>query len=244
MERPVAIVTGAANNIGRAVAQELSASHSVVLLDIADTTGLAAQFPHAVSVKGDVTSEEACSSTVTAAGRLGALKAVVHCAGITQPAVPVSELSRTDWDKVLHVNLTGSFVLAKAAVPALIAAAPSALVLISSRAGKTGYAGFGQALSASKAHYAASKAGVNSLVKSLAIELAGHGVRVNGIAPGAIATDMIDPSRWETIAAAVPLKRIGTPVDIAQAARFLIDPHASGYITGQVLNVNGGTLME
>ncbi|KAB2920748.1 MAG: SDR family oxidoreductase [Hyphomicrobiaceae bacterium] len=244
MERPVAIVTGAANNIGRAIAQELSASHSVVLLDIADTTGLAAQLPHAVSVTGDVTSEEACASAVAVAGQLGALKAVVHCAGITQPTVPVSGLSRADWDKVLRVNLTGSFVLAKAAIAALVAAAPSALVLISSRAGKTGYAGFGQALSASKAHYAASKAGVNSLVKSLAIELAEHGVRVNGIAPGAIATDMIDRSRWEAIAAAVPLKRIGTPVDIAQAARFLIDPRASGYITGQILNVNGGTLME
>jgi 3-oxoacyl-[acyl-carrier protein] reductase len=143
-----------------------------------------------------------------------------------------AELPRSDWDAVLHVNLKGSFVLVKAAIPALISAAPSALVLISSRAGQAGYAGFGQALSATKAHYAASKAGVNSLVKSLALELAGHGVRVNGVAPGAIATDMIHRSRWDAIAASVPLKRIGQPADVARAARFLVDTEASGYITG------------
>jgi 3-oxoacyl-[acyl-carrier protein] reductase len=244
MHRPVAIVTGAASNIGLAVAKQMAASHAVVLVDLKDAVALAAQLANAVSVAADVTSEDDCARAVTAAAALGPLKTVVHCAGITQPALAIAELSRADWDSVLRVNLTGSFVLAKAVIPALIAAAPSAFVLISSRAGKTGYAGFGQSLAATKAHYAASKAGVNSLVKSLALELAGHGVRVNGVAPGAIATDMIDRSRWQAIAAAVPLKRMGTPADIAQAVRFLSDEAASGYITGQVLNVNGGTLLE
>jgi NAD(P)-dependent dehydrogenase (short-subunit alcohol dehydrogenase family) len=244
MDRPVAIVTGAANNIGRAIAEELASSYALVLVDRADASGVASRLPQAVAVKADVCNGDDCARAVAAAQRLGPLKALVHAAGITQPAVPIAELAVQDWEQVLRVNLTGSFVLAQAAIPALIAGAPSSVVLISSRAGKTGYAGFGQALSASKAHYAASKAGVNSLMRSLAIELAGSGVRVNVVAPGAIATDMIARERWDEIGAAVPLKRIGTPVDIARAARFLLDPDAAGYITGHVLNVNGGTLME
>jgi NAD(P)-dependent dehydrogenase (short-subunit alcohol dehydrogenase family) len=244
MERPVAIVTGAANNIGRAIAEELASSHAVVLVDRADASGVASRMPRAIAVQADVCSADDCARAVVAAQRLGPLKALVHAAGITQPAVPIAEMNVQDWDQVLRVNLTGSFVLAQAAIPALIAGAPSSVVLISSRAGRTGYAGFGQALAASKAHYAASKAGVNSLMRSLAIELAGSGVRVNVVAPGAIATDMIAKERWDEIGAAVPLKRIGTPVDIARAVRFLADPDAAGYITGHVLNVNGGTWME
>lgn len=244
MDRPVAIVTGAANNIGRAIAEELASSYALVLVDRADASRVASRLPQAVAVEADVCNGDDCARAVAAAQRLGPLKALVHAAGITQPAVPIAQLAVPDWEQVLRVNLTGSFVLAQAAIPALIAGAPSSIVLISSRAGKTGYAGFGQALSASKAHYAASKAGVNSLMRSLAIELAGSGVRVNVVAPGAIATDMIARERWDEIGAAVPLKRIGTPADIARAARFLLDPDAAGYITGHVLNVNGGTLME
>ena len=244
MDRPVAIVTGAASNIGRAIAEELASTHALVLLDRADASSVAGRLPQAVAVQADVCNGGDCARAVAAAQRLGPLKALIHAAGITQPAVPIADMKVQDWEQVLRVNLTGSFVLAQAAIPALVAGAPSSIVLISSRAGKVGYAGFGQALSASKAHYAASKAGVNSLMRSLAIELAGRGVRVNVVAPGAIATDMIARERWEEIGAAVPLKRIGTPVDIARAARFLIDPDAAGYITGHVLNVNGGTLME
>lgn len=244
MDRPVAIVTGAASNIGRAIAEELASTHALVLLDRADASSVAGRLPQAVAVQADVCNGDDCARAVAAAQRLGPLKALIHAAGITQPAVPIADMKVQDWEQVLRVNLTGSFVLAQAAIPALVAGAPSSIVLISSRAGKVGYAGFGQALSASKAHYAASKAGVNSLMRSLAIELAGRGVRVNVVAPGAIATDMIARERWEEIGAAVPLKRIGTPVDIARAARFLIDPDAAGYITGHVLNVNGGTLME
>lgn len=244
MDRPVAIVTGAASNIGRAIAEELASTHALVLLDRADASSVAGRLPQAVAVQADVCNGDDCARAVAAAQRLGPLKALIHAAGITQPAVPIADMKVQDWEQVLRVNLTGSFVLAQAAIPALVAGAPSSIVLISSRAGKVGYAGFGQALSASKAHYAASKAGVNSLMRSLAIELAARGVRVNVVAPGAIATDMIARERWEEIGAAVPLKRIGTPVDIARAARFLIDPDAAGYITGHVLNVNGGTLME
>lgn len=244
MDRPVAIVTGAANNIGRAIAEELASTYALVLVDRADASGVASGLPQAVAVRADVCSEADCANAVASAQRLGPLKALVHAAGITQPAVPIAEMKLHDWEQVLRINLTGSFVLAQAAIPALIAGAPSCMVMVSSRAGKVGYAGFGQALAASKAHYAASKAGVNSLMRSLAIELAGSGVRVNVVAPGAVATDMIAKERWDEIGSAVPLKRIGTPVDIARAARFLLDPDAAGYITGHVLNVNGGTLME
>jgi NAD(P)-dependent dehydrogenase (short-subunit alcohol dehydrogenase family) len=116
-------------------------------------------------------------------------------------------------------------------------------LLITSRAGKVGYAGFDPNPAGTKAHYCASKAGVISLVKSLAIELAPFGVRVNGLAPGSIEGTMIPKELWAGLAEKIPLKRLGLPEEIAQAASFLCSD-ASSYITGHILDVNGGTLMD
>ncbi|MFH2131220.1 MAG: SDR family oxidoreductase, partial [bacterium] len=131
----------------------------------------------------------------------------------------------------------------KAAIPFLQRNRDSAMVLISSRAGKTGFAAMGVNPTATKAHYCASKAGVISLTKSLAMELAVQGVRVNGIAPGPFEGTMIPSEQWQDIAQRVPLRRLGRPEEIAEAALFLCSPRA-GFITGHILDVNGGTLMD
>jgi NAD(P)-dependent dehydrogenase (short-subunit alcohol dehydrogenase family) len=243
-DRPVALVSGAASNIGLAVAHLFSVSHVVVMADQKDPAAAAAAIgPQAIPVRGDVADTDDCTRWVATAQASGPLKAVIHCAGITQAGVKVADLSLADWERVLRVNLTGSFVLMKAACAALQRAAPSSAVLVSSRAGKTGFAGIGQNLAAAKAHYAASKAGVNSLIKSLALEWACHGVRVNGIAPGPIEGTMIPKERWAEVATSVPLGRLGKPDDIAAAAAFLCSDSAD-FITGHVLDVNGGTLMD
>jgi 3-oxoacyl-[acyl-carrier protein] reductase len=106
-----------------------------------------------------------------------------------------------------------------------------------------GYAGFDPNPEGTKAHYCASKAGVISLIKSLAIELAPFGVRINGLAPGSIEGTMIPKELWAGLAEKIPLKRLGLPAEIAEAAYFLCSDSAS-YITGHILDVNGGTLMD
>lgn len=106
-----------------------------------------------------------------------------------------------------------------------------------------GYAGFDPTPSGTKAHYCASKAGVNSLIKSFAIELAPYGVRVNGVAPGSIEGTMIPREQWAALAERIPLGRLGRPEEVADAVWFLCSPQAS-YITGHLLDVNGGTLMD
>src|SRR5699024_5026579 len=133
------------------------------------------------------------------------------------------------WRRVLEVNLTGSFIIAQSAATHLQHSGGS-LTFLTSRAGKTGFAALNADSSGTKPHYCASKAGVISLMKSLAIELAPR-VRVNAIAPGPIEGDMIPSDAWPRIARQVPLARLGTPDEVADAAFFLTGSAAS-FITG------------
>jgi 3-oxoacyl-[acyl-carrier protein] reductase len=244
MTRPVAVVTGAASNIGLATARLFGDDHAVVLADLQDAAEAARAIgAHAVAVQGDVTNPADCARWIATAERHGALQSVVHAAAITAQPRPIDEIPLDEWERIIRVNLTGSFILMQAAMPALRRTPGSAAVLIASRAGKTGYAALALNPRATKAHYAASKAGVISLVKSLAMELAPDGVRVNGIAPGPIEGTMLPREQWAELAARVPLGRMGTPDEIAAAARFLCSPAAS-FITGHILDVNGGVLMD
>lgn len=237
--KPVAIVTGGARNIGWTVAQRLAADYQIVIADLMPPEG---ELPQGYSFfKVDVSDPAAVSGLVAHAATQGTLDALVHCAAITAPVKPFSEIALDEWQRVIDVNLTGTFVLAQAAMPELVKNKGS-LTLLTSRAGKTGFAAFNTSKNGTKPHYCASKAGVISLMKSLAIEFAPD-VRVNAVAPGPIEGEMIPRERWPEIAKHVPLARLGKVSEIADAVHFLTSS-ASSFVTGHVLDVNGGTLMD
>lgn len=240
MTRPVALVTGGSRNIGLAIVRRFAADYTVL---IADMQRPASELPAETRwVGADVRDYAACARAVEAAVSLGPLSCVVHSAAITAPPVPFAELDPLEWAKVIDVNLNGAFNVMRAAVAALRESRGSA-VLIASRAARVGYAALDPSPRGTKPHYCASKAGVISLARSLAAELAADGVRVNCVAPGSIEGEMIPRERWAEISAKVPLRRMGRPEDIAEACWFLCTPAAS-YITGHVLDVNGGTWMN
>ena len=241
-QRPVAIVTGAANNIGLACARRFAQTHTVILADIVDASAVAETLPSAKAVKTDVSDFASCEALAAEAQRHGAVQALVHCAAITKPPSSILEMPPQEWESVIKINLTGAFFLAKATIPAMLEHGGS-MVLFSSRAAKTGFAALGSNGERTKAHYCASKAGVISLVKSLATELAAKNIRVNSVAPGPVAGTMIPREQHAAIAEKVPLKRVGTPEEMAEGAFYLCSPAAS-FITGHILDINGGTLMD
>ena len=151
-KRPVAIVTGAANNIGLACAKRFADTHTVIMADIVDATAQAAALPHAVAVQGDISRWEDCQRLVSCAQEHGPLAALVHSAGITKPACTILEMSIEEWEQVIRVNLTGAFLLSKACIPAFLEAGRGSMVLFSSRAAKTGYAALGANATKTKAH--------------------------------------------------------------------------------------------
>jgi len=240
MDRPVAVITGGSSNIGWACVQRFHDTHHVVIADLrppAHGEGHGCTF-----VETDVSSPEACRALMREAERLGPVGAVVHCAAITAVARPVTEIPPEEWRRVIDVNLSGAFFLAQAALPAL-RRCRGALVMVASRAGRTGYAALSPSPTGTKPHYSASKAAVLSLVKSLAIELAPDQVRVNAVVPGSIEGTMIPRERWPELARQIPLGRLGLPSDIAEVVWFLCSP-AAAYVTGHALDANGGTWMN
>jgi len=235
----LAIVTGGASNIGWACVRALAPDHEVLIADLqAPTEALPAG---ARFVRTDITDGPACAALMQALDGRG-LAVLVHSAAITAEARPVERIDPAEWRRVLEVNLTGAFLVAQAAIPAL-RRSRGAAVMIASRAGRTGYAALNASPSGTKAHYAASKAALLSLVKSLAIELAPDGVRVNAVVPGSIEGRMIPRERWSELATRIPLGRLGTPDEVAAAVRWLCTDQAR-YVTGHALDVNGGTWMS
>jgi 3-oxoacyl-[acyl-carrier protein] reductase len=241
MIQRVAVITGGVNNIGYACVQKFSREFQVIIADISEPKSLIlSQNQH--FIKCDISSEESCESLFIQAKEIGDVHVVVNSAGITAPAKSVENTSLNEWQKIMRVNLDGAFVLSRAAIPYLRETKGN-LVLLTSRAGRTGFAAMGSNAQLTKAHYCASKAGVISLVKSLALELAVDGIRVNGVAPGPIEGTMIPKEKWAEISSRVPLKRLGKPEDIASAVYYLCSEDAE-FITGHTLDVNGGTLMS
>jgi 3-oxoacyl-[acyl-carrier protein] reductase len=240
LEGRVALVTGASRGIGRAIALALAArgatviaaareDHARVVVDEVRALGGQAE---AVSV--DVTDAAAVDQVVAdLMARAGRVDILVNNAGVTRDQL-VLRMKRQDWDTVLATNLTAAFTCAQAVLRPMLKQRSGRIVSITSVVGQAGNAG--------QANYAASKAGLIGFTKSLALEVASRGITVNAVAPGLIDTDMTRAissgaqGDWE---GRIPLKRLGTPEDVASAVVFLASDEAS-YITGHVLSVNGG----
>ncbi len=240
----VALVTGASQGIGRACALALARTGAQVALAARNTEKLAAVQAEITAAGGaasvfalDIASEEsilACAKAVLA--QYGKVEILVNNAGITRDGLML-RMKRADWDAVLSTNLTGAFLLTQALMPAMLKARWGRIVNLTSVVGETGQAG--------QANYAASKAGLIGLTKSMARELASRSITVNAVAPGYIETPMTEVLNEQQRAAMltqVPLGRAGSPEEIAHAVAFLASEQA-GYITGHVLDVNGGMYM-
>jgi 3-oxoacyl-[acyl-carrier protein] reductase len=214
-----------------ALAARNEAKLNEVAAEIASTGGAAAVFAL------DIASEDSIKACAKAAvSHFGAIEILVNNAGITRDTL-VLRMKRADWDEVLQTNLTGTFLMTQAVMSSMLKARWGRIINISSVVGETGQAG--------QANYAASKAGLIGLTKSLARELASRNITANAIAPGYIETAMtavLDDKQRESMLAHIPLGRAGTDSDIANAVRFLASDDAA-YITGHVLDVNGGMYM-
>jgi glucose 1-dehydrogenase len=247
-----ALVTGANSGIGRAVALGLAASGADVVVNYVVDPASAEEVVHeieargrkAIAIKADVSDEDDVRSMFARAiDHFGTLHIVVNNAGLQRDA-PFHEMTLDQWNKVIGVNLTGQFLCAREAVREFkrrgivsdISAAAGKLVCMSSVHQEIPWAGH--------ANYAASKGGVMQMMRSIAQEVAPIGIRVNGIAPGAIRTP-INQAAWETreayesLMTLVPYKRIGEPDDIAQAVAWLVSDTAD-YVTGATLFIDGG----
>lgn len=240
----VALVTGASRGIGRSISLALAAEGAKIVavdVDLAATEAMVAELKQqgaeAIAVQGNVTVAEDTEKMVDAAVKaFGRLDILVNNAGITRDGLLV-RMKDEDWDAVLSVNLKGAFLCTRAASKVMTKQRYGRIINIASIVGQMGNAG--------QANYCASKAGLIGLTKSNARELAKRCITVNAVAPGFIATAMTDalPEKVrDELAAQIPLERLGSPDDIANAVVFLA-LEKSGYVTGQVLAVNGGMYM-
>ncbi len=237
----VAMVTGGTRGIGRAIAQALAdagAKVAVIGREQGKADQAAKEIGHgAVGYACDVTSQAAVEATVEAIEKTqGAIDILINNAGVTKDNVFL-RLSDADFDTVLEANLKGAFRTIRAASRGMMKKRWGRIINVSSVVGMIGNKG--------QANYAASKAGLLGLTKSIARELATRGITVNAVAPGFITTDMtasLTEEQKGLLAKQIPLERLGTPEDVAGAVLFLASD-AAAYITGQVLAVDGGMVM-
>lgn len=244
VEGRVAIVTGAAQGIGRAIALTLAQSGAkVAVVDIMEDklgavveeiTGAGGQ---AAAFKMNVAEEDNVKQVFKdVIAKFGRLEILVNNAGIARDQL-IMRMKRAEWDLVLNINLTGVFLCTQAALPTMLKQRWGRIVNIASIFGQMGQAG--------QANYSASKAGVIGLTMATAREVASRSITVNAIAPGFIETAMtqaLAPELRETMFKQIPMGRPGHDVDVANAVKFLASEE-SGYITGNVIKVNGGMLM-
>jgi len=240
----VAMVTGASQGIGRACAVALAKAGAQVALAARNAAKLAevaaeieAAGGKAMPFEMDLANEDSIKAVTKAVvAQYGKLEILVNNGGITRDNLML-RMKLADWNAVLQTNLTGAFLLTQAASSSMLKARWGRIINISSVVGETGQAG--------QANYAASKAGLIGLTMSLARELASRNITVNAVAPGYISTpmtDVLNDQQRSAMLTHIPLDRAGTPEDVASAVVFLASDQA-GYITGHVLDVNGGMHM-
>lgn len=242
-ERKVALVTGGSRGIGKEIAKKFASNgYDLVINYVSDNTDLEAlkeEFNNTkvLFIKADVTNYESCENMVNEAIKeFGRIDVLVNNAGITKDNL-LMRMKEEDFDKVININLKGTFNMTKTVTPYMMKQRYGKIVNISSVVGVIGNAG--------QSNYAASKAGIIGFTKSIARELASRNILANCVAPGFIKTDMTDvlsDSVKENIHAQIPLKKMGEAEEVANAVYFLASEENS-YITGQVLNVDGGMVM-
>lgn len=243
----VAIITGASRGIGKAIA-ELFAEQGARLIVVSskDQEGLHAVVEYAASrgtqaaiCLGDVAQETTAQSALDLAmQQFKRIDILVNCAGIIT-RTPVERLLEPEWTRVLEVNLTGTFHMCKAVLPHMREQKSGKIISITSQMAKMPHPG-------ASPSYEVSKAGQVALTRHLALHYAPYGVCINAIAPGSIKTGLADSMPEQArkkIEEGIPLKRLGLPREVAQCAVFLASP-MSDYITGEVVDVNGGSLMD
>lgn len=240
-----AIVTGAGKGIGKAIAMKLSELGAHIVINYRSSEKEAEEIVKAIeaaggaalAVKADVSKfDEAEKLIRTAKEKFGAVDILVNNAGITKDTL-ILRMKEEDFDSVLSVNLKGCFNCVKHVSPIMLKQKSGRIINISSVIGLVGNAG--------QANYAASKAGIIGLTKSVAKELGSRGITVNAVAPGFIETDMtevLSDKIKENMIDSIPLKRLGKTSDVAEVVAFLASESAS-YITGQVINVDGGMVV-
>jgi NAD(P)-dependent dehydrogenase (short-subunit alcohol dehydrogenase family) len=243
LDGKVAVITGASRGIGAAIARELGVYGSNVVLNYAHSAELAEQLAReieeanhtgtAVAIQADVSQPDEVTRLIQATWeRFGRLDILINNAGITHDHT-VRKMTWSEWEDVINTNLSGVFYCVHEALPYLLQSNGGTVVNIGSAVGLSGNIG--------QANYVAAKAGLIGLTKSLALEWARYHITVNCVAPGATETDMfadVPPEAREQYLQQIPLRRFGTPEEIASMVRFLCTEGT--YITGQVISVNGG----
>ena len=244
LEGKVALVTGGARGIGKAISARLAAEGAKlaivdIMLDVAQATAdeFTAQGVEAKAYAANVASFADAEATVAqVVADFGSLDILVNNAGITRDTLML-RMTEEDFDKVIAVNLKGTFNFTKAAIRPMMKARAGKIINIASVVGRMGNVG--------QANYAASKAGVIGLTKTVAKEFASRNIQANAVAPGYIVTDMtgkLSEEAREAFMQVIPMKRGGTPEDVANVVYFLASAD-SDYVTGQVINIDGGMLM-
>ena len=243
LDGQIALVTGASRGIGRAVALALAEAGAEVVVNyssspeaadavVSEIKGSGGQ---AYALQANVADEEAVNGLIkTVIERSGRIDVLVNNAGITRDGL-LMRMKTEDWQAVINLNLSGVFLCTRAVSRPMLKQKSGRIINITSVVGLMGNAG--------QSNYAAAKAGVVGFTRSSAKEMASRGITVNAVAPGFIATDMTKDLDAEGILAAIPLGRFGTPEQVAGAVRFLAADPAAAYITGQVLQVDGGMVM-
>ena len=244
LQGQVALVTGASRGIGAAIAAELAGAGATVVVNYASSPDAAEAVVAAIQAAGgqawchraNVADEEQVEAMVKAVlAKEGRLDVLVNNAGITRDGL-LMRMKTADWQSVLDLNLTGVFLCTRAVSRTMLKARAGRIINITSVVGLMGNPG--------QANYSAAKAGLIGLTRSSAAEFASRGVTVNAVAPGFIESDMTAELDKEPILAAIPLGRMGQPAEVAGAVRFLAADPAAAYMTGQVLQVDGGMVMR
>ncbi|HEY9699857.1 MAG TPA: 3-oxoacyl-[acyl-carrier-protein] reductase [Trichocoleus sp.] len=239
----VAIVTGASRGIGRATALALAAEGAKVVVNYASSSQAAEAVvaeiqqmgSEAIALQADVGKADQVDGLFsTVMEKWGQIDVLVNNAGITRDGLML-RMKLEDWQAVVDLNLTGVFLCTKAASKIMLKQRSGRIINLTSVVGEIGNAG--------QVNYSAAKAGVIGLTKATAKELASRGITVNAVAPGFIATDMTADLKGDEVLKAIPLGRYGQPEEVAGLIRFLAADAAAAYITGQILNVDGGMVM-